>query len=203
MQLCRFPHCRSYGKLDGFCLVHFKTNGAALPAAAGPTHHHHTSMPVTQRLAFTPPPYTLPPPSLAKLPDAGVVRDHTAAVPLAPLVTLARVPSLPNGRLKCFAPQCMAPIQGDAPFCHDHQHCTLMVDTTASSSSPSTHQQHLVARKRRRLSSIEARPGNDGPRYASPTSAASPSSHPSVAASSSSFTEHEHARILANLGRSC
>ncbi|CAK4624565.1 hypothetical protein LEN26_015710 [Aphanomyces euteiches] len=162
MHLCRYANCRSYGKLDGFCLIHAKSNVSP-----------HTT---PSRLTFTPPPCALP--QTTKMPEP---QETTPS-----LVPLPRIPALANGRLRCFAPQCGSPTSGDLPFCNEHQHCVLLVDTQPS------RQTSQVLRKRRRMSSTEDAPKrvqiDELPRF--------PAGGPSM-------TEHDHARILANLGRSC
>ncbi|EQC39814.1 hypothetical protein SDRG_03236 [Saprolegnia diclina VS20] len=106
-RLCRFGGCRSYGKMDGYCLIHIKE--AVTPASVAPTPLLTPSL-APLRIA-SPPPLASPKPST---PQGSMPITH--------------LPAVCNGRWQCFVPGCAITAAPGLPFCTEHEHATLTVD---------------------------------------------------------------------------
>ncbi|ETW07626.1 hypothetical protein H310_02096 [Aphanomyces invadans] len=220
MQLCRYPRCRSYGKLDGLCLVHAKAAAAAATTSSSSASSPLGLPPTPLRLAFTPPPPPSGTSTSTHLPTANAmfIQNQTLSNDDgddSPLVMVSCVPPvLANGRSQCFAPSCPAPTHGTTPFCIQHQTCVLLVDTQPRHPYPT-----YLHRKRKRSLSIENGSSTGLPQplggvhYPSRRSEISKADPPATSrrrqhsspvptpSTASLSTEHEHAQILANLGR--
>ncbi|OQR86154.1 hypothetical protein ACHHYP_10943 [Achlya hypogyna] len=111
-RLCRFGGCRSYGKMDGYCLIHIKDAAKTAPPTTPLVAPVITPSLQPLRIAS-------PPPLVAPL----VMSPRAPAT-----MQITQLPPVNNGRWQCFVPQCSTLAALGLPFCPEHEHATLTVD---------------------------------------------------------------------------